>query len=980
LRNRYLVRELISRGGFGAAYLIEDYDCFNKQHILKELRPNTADGKPGSEGYNDTAVRLFKREAQTLLTLNHPGIPHLYAYFVQDNYSYLLQEYIPGKTLAEILAPTPERAEGKITETEARTILKEIAEILSYLHNHKPAIIHRDIKPQNLMRHTDGRLLLIDFGAVCLAANQDKSSPTLIGSPGYSPPEQILGQPVPQSDLYAAAMTIVRLLTGVHPSRLTNKRKDQVDWERYTSITTAFRDLINELLAPDSLRRLASAEILLQRLAALPEIVVPPPVIPQIPTSIETSGLNSAASSTSRSKTEAMPLQELPVTAPSIITALMQQEWKPKGLLTEIPVPVLLFRCYQKRFSGMLRLQRHNLMKKVYFDQGTVVFAASAQPEDRLSEHLRRCGRLSASDYDRATNVANSTGQRMGEILIKLGIININQLTSLIVEHISCLTYSVFGWNAGEYEFLPGEPPEEVIKMPYSTADIIFEGIRRLENQELIKCWLGAFNRPLRTTTDPLLLYQNVNLNPHEAYIVSRIDSAMSLEEILSLGGLPEDETLRTVCGLIAIGMLETVATDRQDSVAFSPRVVGNVLGQPNPLPAEIDFATAAQFCYEVESKLHSIDRNDAYGVLEVSRQATLPEITEAFQTMARKFHPDRHAQLSNFNLSLRNDLEKIFRALSQAYEILRANPLGNRATGRWVGLSTAAQPGLRQTGNHPIVRHTSNQVGRVNTADNIANVQQPLEHPKTGEGRLRTGTFLPLRTGQHEPIKSENKSESKPDNKVEGALRTGTFLPLRTGQYEPIKVDKDKLTDDVGKMDAKPISGRRITASSIPTVPSEPIRQDEPRRETFANGLSMPQYTTREIAIPNSASNLSGKSGQPVASSANDWFRQGENAYLSGNYPLARESFEQAITLEPEESRYYLYLARTLAQLPHTFQAAETAFYRAIALDPQNADYYAEFGLFYHRLSLNDRATVMFDNCYRLAPNHPIIRSLSRS
>src|SRR5262249_46234471 len=158
------------------------------------------------------------------------------------------------------------------SEEEARTFLKELAEILSYLHSQTPPIIHRDIKPQNLMRHTDGRLLLIDFGAVCRAAHQTDGGQTLIGSPGYAPPEQIMGRPMPQSDLYASAATAVRMMTGTHPSQLTNKRTERIEWEVYVGASPQFSGLINDMLARDPSRRLKSTEELLERLEMLGSI------------------------------------------------------------------------------------------------------------------------------------------------------------------------------------------------------------------------------------------------------------------------------------------------------------------------------------------------------------------------------------------------------------------------------------------------------------------------------------------------------------------------------------------------------------------------------------------------------------------------------------------------------------------------------------------------------------------------------------
>src|SRR5262249_61402439 len=123
---------------------------------------------------------------------------------------------LPGRTLLEEI----EARNRVFNEMEARALLEELADILEYLHTRVPPIVHRDIKPQNLMRHESGRLLLIDFGAVCQAASHIGMSQTLIGSPRYAPPQQIFGPPLPQSDLYAAGATLLRPITGGPPSQL----------------------------------------------------------------------------------------------------------------------------------------------------------------------------------------------------------------------------------------------------------------------------------------------------------------------------------------------------------------------------------------------------------------------------------------------------------------------------------------------------------------------------------------------------------------------------------------------------------------------------------------------------------------------------------------------------------------------------------------------------------------------------------------
>ncbi|MEM4251655.1 MAG: protein kinase, partial [Candidatus Bathyarchaeia archaeon] len=429
------MREMVSRGGFGATYLIEDVDLFNEMRILKELRPLAGEGSGAAARVRrETAERLFRREAETLLKLNHSGIPKLYAYFVEDNYSYLLQEYIPGKTLVDELE---ERGEN-FSEREARDFLMELAEILRYLHSQDPPIIHRDVKPQNLMRHSDGHLLLIDFGAVCRAARQGGRGQTLIGSPGYAPPEQILGRPLPQSDLYAAGATVVRLITGVHPTQLTNRKTERLEWEPSIYVSRQFGELIDALLVRDPQLRIPSASALidaLKSLSTVPCVEVSCLRVVQLPeegegvttTSITHTELSKSGSHAKLSS------------CPSLITALRSTFEVEQGELSAIPVPVLLFKIYQKRIAGTLTLMRTGVVKTVSFDAGSIVFATSSLDEERLGVSLVRQGRISPEQYSEAEALMEQTGQRLGTAMLQLGMIEQDELLDIIVEHVSSI-------------------------------------------------------------------------------------------------------------------------------------------------------------------------------------------------------------------------------------------------------------------------------------------------------------------------------------------------------------------------------------------------------------------------------------------------------------------------------------------------------------------------------------------------------------
>lgn len=201
-------------------------------------------------------LKLFEREAQTLKTLDHPCIPKYYDYFDLDRevgegvpWFALVQQYIPGLSLQELLEQNQRFSEVKI-----RSIAEETLDILIYLHQLNPSVLHRDIKPSNLILGEDDRIYLIDFGAVQAQAAVTGITFTVVGTVGYAPLEQFWGRAVEASDLYALGGTLIHLLTGKSPADLPQKdsriqfrdrvnlKPDFTDWlEKATELTTERR-------------------------------------------------------------------------------------------------------------------------------------------------------------------------------------------------------------------------------------------------------------------------------------------------------------------------------------------------------------------------------------------------------------------------------------------------------------------------------------------------------------------------------------------------------------------------------------------------------------------------------------------------------------------------------------------------------------------------------------------------------------------
>ncbi|MBD2293961.1 CHASE2 domain-containing protein [Anabaena sphaerica FACHB-251] len=267
LGGRYKIIKVLGAGGFSETYIAEDIQRPDQpQCVVKQLKPATV--KP--EGLA-LARRLFSAEAKTLEKLGtHSQIPQLLAYFEEDEEFYLVQEYILGHPLSK------ELISGKsLSESSAISLLKELLIILRFVHEN--GVIHRDIKPANIIRrHSDWKLVLIDFGAVKEVSTQimdnlESTAFTIgIGTKGYAPNEQCFGRPRYNSDIYAVGMIGIKAVTGISPHELKRDRDGEVKWMDEAIVSDELAAIINKMVLEDYKQRYNSALDVLEALDNLP--------------------------------------------------------------------------------------------------------------------------------------------------------------------------------------------------------------------------------------------------------------------------------------------------------------------------------------------------------------------------------------------------------------------------------------------------------------------------------------------------------------------------------------------------------------------------------------------------------------------------------------------------------------------------------------------------------------------------------------
>ncbi len=334
-----------------------------------------------------------------------------------------------------------------------------------------------------------------------------------------------------------------------------------------------------------------------------------------------------------------------------------------EGLTRDYALADILKGLQRSIRTGVLTIVSGDIEKKVYIRNGDMIFSASNQDEDRLGDILLREGKINRDQFDQSVTEMKRTGRRQGMALVKLGYLSTAGLVSAVQHQVEHIIESMFDLEDGRYEFQERPlPSEEIITLKLSAANLIYRGIKKIDNISRIQKDLTSTDYLPNFSADPLDLFQDLKLDEAGKKIISRIDGKTSINDIISITQSDRFEALKTLYALLCIGTIELREVTAA-GIEIPEAVVEEILEEKTEIRANAEFRDL------IEELHRNCESLGYYNVLGIRDNASGPEIKAAYYKAAKKYHPDIHFHLADN--SLKYKLSDIFSYVYEAYSTL---------------------------------------------------------------------------------------------------------------------------------------------------------------------------------------------------------------------------------------------------------------------------------------------------------------------
>lgn len=340
------------------------------------------------------------------------------------------------------------------------------------------------------------------------------------------------------------------------------------------------------------------------------------------------------------------------------------------GNIKDIGLPKILISLNRHRKTGTLIIKNPVFTKKIFFVKGDAVFASSTYEDDRLGEMLLKSGKITLEQYDKSVELLKKTGKRQGAILVELGYITPKDLFNGVKYQVKEIIYSLFLIEDGEYEFIEEIPKDEVITLKMSMGNLIYEGVKRIDNWTRIKREMPSLETVLTLSNDPLSIFQDIELSPQDRKMLSIIDGTKTIKELINNAWISSFEAMKILYVLLSIKVLE------EKNIEEKPEVFKEISVEEILQPVFEDEST---FINKVDIMYSKISFASPEEILEIKSGTDIETIKKNYYRLTKEYHPDR--QYGSTDPSLKDKLEAIFNAINMAYETLTRGDTYNKSS-----------------------------------------------------------------------------------------------------------------------------------------------------------------------------------------------------------------------------------------------------------------------------------------------------------
>lgn len=329
------------------------------------------------------------------------------------------------------------------------------------------------------------------------------------------------------------------------------------------------------------------------------------------------------------------------------------------GLLKFYPLPDILLDLQRSDETGILELKRGPLMKRIFIKKGTLVFAVSNQEEDRLEEILLRSGKITPDQYYQSLALMKQKKKPQGNVLFELGYLKPDELVRAVRMQVEEIILSLFTWGDGRISFIEGKLPENTLIIKLSAANLIFQGIKKINDADYFKRISPPLDTVLSYSNEPMNLFRDITLTETDRHVLSLIDGTLTLKEILSLASPSSGrfQTLKILCGLVSIRMIEI-----QGGESLEDKGIVEIIQEPKTA-VDKTFIRKVDYLYSRHLSM------DYYSLLGVTQNAPIDEIRKAYFRTAKEFHPDKYFYIKSE--AIRDKLNTLFAYITEAYRVL---------------------------------------------------------------------------------------------------------------------------------------------------------------------------------------------------------------------------------------------------------------------------------------------------------------------